>query len=170
MALRIVLLAFGLFGFGMGAATSDSPQRQFTVFVPAVGESFNTDESVYDVYRSLEYFVSHWPRDQACDDSCARAVVASVDFTRDMLLLIAPRGRGQDTYDVVVHEVTEQDDGLDVNFIELRHGAPRDGLMCGVLLVMPTPAIALLVPQSSKPVRFYRRRAEVVCEEPVLLN
>jgi hypothetical protein len=170
MAYRIALVAVGFLALGADATTSDISPRRFSVFVPAVGEGFHAEESVYEVYRSLEDFISRWPRDQSCDDSCARNIVATIDFTREMMLLIAPRGRGQDTYDVVVHELMEQDDGLDVNFIELRHGMPRDGLMCGVILTMPRPAIALLVPQSSKPVHFYRRRADVICEEPVLVN
>ena len=165
MALRTALLAASVFAFGADAQEPVTPTRPFSIFSPATSsEFFYTQESVYDVYRSADDFVSRWPRDDRCDNSCARAIATQIDFTHEMLLLIAPRGRGQETYDVVVHTAGESDDAVWVKFIELRHGEPRDGLMCGVILIVPQPAVALLVPQSSKPVRFLRRRADVICE------
>ena len=168
MALRTALLGLGILAFGADAQMHVTPSQPFSIFGPATDrELFFTKESLYEVYQSAEDFLSRWPRQETCDDSCARGIAAHIDFSREMLILIAPRARGQETYDVVIHTAEDSDDAMLVHFIELRHGTPRDGLMCGILLTAPQPAVALLVPQSSKPVRFLRRRADVICEHEV---
>jgi hypothetical protein len=80
--------------------------------------------------------------------------------------VIAPRDRGQATYDVVVTGVTAKPGTIDITFLELRHGEPKDGMLCGVTLVMPRPSVALLISRSDHPVRLFRQRADVICEDP----
>ncbi len=68
---------------------------------------------------------------------------------------------------MAVTGITATNDTIDVTFLELRHGKSTGEVLCGVLLVVPTPAIAILAPQSDKRVQFFRRRADVICEEEV---
>jgi hypothetical protein len=150
-------------------ATADAyepggPALSFSVLPDITVEGFSTRESVYRVFRSADEFLGTWRRSSNCDNSCARSIIASIDFAQNMLVLIAPRGSGQATYDVVVTAVTSSQGSIDVSFLELRHGEPKDGLLCGVILTMPTPTVAFLVSRSDGPVRFFRRRADVICE------
>jgi hypothetical protein len=84
-----------------------------------------------------------------------------------MLVVIAPRDRGQDTYDVVIFDVVMVKSYVAVTFIELRYGESQGTLLCGIVTVAPQPSVALLVPQNPNPVRFFRKRADVLCEETV---
>jgi hypothetical protein len=163
MALTSTILTLALLATA-GGGEPDGPAIPFSVFPEAVGSSFDTSESLFRVFRSAADFLAEWPRDSECDDGCAQSIIAPVDFARNMLVIIAPRDPDQDTYDVGVTAVTASHGSIDVRFLELRHGESKDGVLCGVILTMPRPAIAILVAQSDKPVRFFRSRADVVCE------
>jgi hypothetical protein len=143
----------------------DGPVLRFSVFPGAVGGGFSTSDSTFRVFRNAADFLANWPRNSECDDRCASSVIAPIDFSRDMLVILAPRGSGQETYDVVVTAVTASSVSIDVGFLELRHGEPRGGVLCGVILTVPQPAVAITVAQSDQPVRFFRRRADVICEQ-----
>jgi hypothetical protein len=155
-------------GFALLAATGGSELANavptFAVVPNVVGDNFRTTESLYRVYRDADDFIASWPRNSDCDDACARSTIAEIDFSSDMLIVIAPRESGQETYDVAVTAVATGQGITYVRFLELRHGPPRDGLMCGVILTVPQPAVAILVPRTELPVRFLRRRADVICE------
>jgi hypothetical protein len=84
-----------------------------------------------------------------------------------MLVVIAPRGRGQNTYNVALTDVRVGQDTIDVSFLELRHGPSEGEMLCGVILVMPMPIALIAIPRSDLPVRFFRSRADVICERPV---
>jgi hypothetical protein len=168
MALSLAALTLTLLAATESAGSSAGAPALVSIFPAAVGPGFQTHESVYGVYRSAEDFLTNWPRASSCDDGCAQAVIAPVDFTRHMIIVIAPRGRGQETYDVAVTGVAERESTLDVTFLELRYGGPTTGeVLCGVLTTVPQPARAILVPQSPKRVQFFRRRADVICEKEV---
>ena len=137
------------------------------MFPAATGRDFYTEESLYRAYRSAEDFLTDWPRASSCDDACARAVIAPVDFARHMVIVIAPRGRGQETYDVAVNGIDATNVTIDVAFLELRHGEATGNMFCGVTLTVPQPAVAILLPQSDERVQFFRRRADVICEDAV---
>ncbi|HKX99567.1 MAG TPA: hypothetical protein VJL86_07600 [Steroidobacteraceae bacterium] len=167
MALSIAALALTVLGASEPTADSVESPTLVTIFPAAVRAHFSTQESLYHVYRSPEDFAANWPRESSCDAACAHAIVAPIDFTQYMLVVIAPRGRGQQTYDVAATAVAESSETIDVTFLELRYGKSTGHLLCGVILTVPQPAISILVPRSDKEVRFFRRRADVLCEEPV---
>ncbi len=166
MALKYIALALAAVA-AANAYEPDGVTLSYSVFPEVTREGVWTDESKYRAFRNSDEFLAVWKRQTDCDDSCARSILSSIDFTRNMLVVIAPRGRGQDTYDVVITAVTASQDSIEVSFLELRHGEARDGVLCGVLTAMPHPTLAILVSQSTKPVRFFRRRADVICEQPV---
>src|SRR5687767_11491728 len=122
MALSVAALTLTFLATSEGVGDSFEPPAGITIFTAATSVGFYTAESLYRVYRSAEDFLANWPRESSCDDACARAIIAPIDFTRNMLIVIAPRGRGQETYDVVVTTVAASHDTLDVTFLELRHG------------------------------------------------
>jgi hypothetical protein len=169
MALTGVALSLALLAT-TSVGETENTALTFSVFPAAVGDNFDTTDSLYGVFRNAEDFLRSWPRAADCDARCARSIVAQIDFAQDMLVVIAPRDRGQETYDVVVTGVMASASTIDISFLELRHGEPRGGMLCGMVLVMPRPSVALLLSQSDLPVRLFRRRADVVCEEPTQVH
>ena len=135
--------------------------------LPLFVGSDSAERSLYHVFRTEKEFLAHWPRPDGCDDSCVLALIERVDFSQSMVVVIAPRGRGQDTYKVAVTDVSASQDTIVVTFLELRHGPSKGDLLCGVLTIVPTPIAMIAIPRSDLPIRFFRTRAEVNCEQPV---
>jgi hypothetical protein len=167
MALSIAALALTVLGASEPTGDSVGSPTLITIFPAAVRAHFTTKESLYHVYRNADDFAANWPRESSCDAACAHAIAAPIDFTQHMLVVIAPRSGGHLTYDVVVTGVAEGSETLDVTFLELRRGKSTGHVLCGVTLTVPQPAISILLPRSDKEVRFFRRRADVICEESV---
>ena len=148
------------------SAFANGAHLPFVVLPVSVGSDWS-ESSFYRVFRTEEEFLAHLPRSSGCDDACVRAFIESVDFSRDMLVVIAPRGRGQNTYDVALTAVRATQDTIDVSFLELRHGPSQSEVLCAVITVMPIPIALIAIPQSDLPVRFFRARADVICENEV---
>jgi len=148
------------------SAFADETVQPFISLPVAVGGNWS-ETSLYRVFRTEDEFVAGWPRTGRCDDQCVRALIAPVDFAREMVVVIAPRERGQAAYDVTVTEVTQTQDSIDVSFLELRRGPSQGDMLCAVITVMPNPIALIAIPQSDLPVRFQRSRADVLCEPQV---
>ena len=152
--------------FSTTSAFPDGLEVRFAVLPVAVGSDWS-ETSFYRVFRTEEEFLANWPRSHDCDDACAKVPIESVDFSRSMVVVIAPRGRGQNTYDVALTDVRAGHGTIDVSFLELRHGPGQSDLLCGVITIMPTPIALIAIPRSDLPVRFFRARADVICEDQV---
>src|SRR5918995_4278042 len=138
MALSSTILALAVLATA-SLSTSDGLALPFSMFPAAVTAGFDTSDSLYRVFRNAADFLDGWPRSSNCDRNCAEAIIAAVDFARNMLVVIAPRDRGQETYDVVVTAVIADGKSVDVSFLELRHGKSRGEVLCGVILTVPQP-------------------------------
>ena len=150
----------------VASAFASAGELPFTILPISVGSDWS-ESSLYRVFRTEEDALAHLPRSSGCDDTCVRAMIEPVDFSRDMLGVIAPRGRGQKTYDVSLTAVRANQNTIDVSFLELRHGPSQSEVLCAVITVMPTPIALIVIPRSDLPVRFFRARADVICEKEV---
>jgi hypothetical protein len=126
---------------------------------------FSLSEPHFAVYRTAAEVSHDEVLSAGCDEACIRTLVAPIDFARNHLVLIATGSRSQDLYDVEVYRVTEEGHSVHVYYRELRYGPSTGDKLCGVVMVMPRPTTAVLIPASDKQVEFRRSDPRVVsCE------
>jgi hypothetical protein len=126
---------------------------------------FALREPHFAVFRSATEVFNDKVLRAACDDACMRALVSPIEFAKYRLVVVATGSRSQDLYDVEVYRVTEGRDGVHVHYRELRYGPATGDKLCGVVMVMPRPTTAVLIPASTKKVGFRRSDPRVVpCE------
>jgi hypothetical protein len=126
---------------------------------------FALREPHFAVFRSAAEVLNDKVLRAGCDDACMRALVSPIDFAQYRLVVIATGSRSQDLYDVEVYRVTEDRHAVHVYYRELRYGPATGDKLCGLVMVMPMPTTAVLIPASAKKVEFRRSDPRVVpCE------
>lgn len=170
MTLRPLLLASGLLAFGAYAAAK-GPLRYTVYAEPAnASASFGRDQPLIRAFHSAAEFASFWPSDSGCPRDCARRLISGIDFSRNTLLVIALGANDQTLTQVSVAAVVDIGDHIEVEVLEHRYAPSSGEDLCNVTLTMPRPAVAVLIPQTDKPIHFLRKRALIGCEPPEGVN
>jgi hypothetical protein len=109
-----------------------------------------------EVVRDAGAWTRLWVRLSASRGGTSPA--PQVDFGREMALVAAMGRRSTGGYEIRIHSVQRQGDGLVVHAVETSPGPT-----CGTGAALSSPADVVLVPRSDLPVRWQVRQETTAC-------
>jgi hypothetical protein len=114
------------------------------------------EQPAREVVRDAGAWGRLWPRLSASRGGTSAA--PQVDFGREMALVAAMGQRSTGGYEIRIHAVQRQGDGLVVHAVETSPGPT-----CGAGAALSRPADVVLVPRSDLPVRWEVRQETAAC-------
>ena len=159
--MTITLLASAFLSFSASAWTPYNYQVVELSGVPYFDKPIHVAIRTREEWLSFTKLPGHWPEQPPTVPGqhitpVPRPPISEIDFERYSLVVL---GIGATTgYQLALSEIREMPDEVWV-----RYAVIRPGTNCAVAQVIGHPSLSILIPRTTKPVRFYETAAAMDC-------